>query len=103
MKVVVMGDSDTVVGFKLAGVHEVYEFDYSELSIERARNKLRELVEREDVGIILITERLAEKIGELPEVNLPIILQIPDKFGSIYGEELLKEIVRRAIGVEIKR
>ncbi|MFA4646913.1 V-type ATP synthase subunit F [Pyrococcus kukulkanii] len=103
MKIVVMGDEDTVVGFKLAGVHEAYEFDLSDLSIERARNKLKELVERDDIGVILITERLAEKIGELPEVNLPIILQIPDKFGSIYGEELLKEIVRRAIGVEIKR
>ncbi|BAA31103.1 V-type ATP synthase subunit F [Pyrococcus horikoshii] len=103
MKVVIMGDSDTVVGFRLAGIHEAYEFDLSELSIERARNKLKELVERDDVGIILITERLAQKIGELPQVNLPIILQIPDKFGSIYGEELLREIVRRAVGIEVKR
>lgn len=61
MKVVIMGDSDTVVGFRLAGIHEAYEFDLSELSIERARNKLKELVERDDVGIILITERLAQK------------------------------------------
>ncbi|CAB50667.1 V-type ATP synthase subunit F [Pyrococcus abyssi] len=103
MKVVVMGDSDTVTGFRLAGVHEAYEFDFSELSIERARNKLKELVERDDVGIILITERLAQRIGDLPQVNLPIILQIPDKFGSIYGEELLREIVRKAVGIEIKR
>ncbi|AEC51751.1 V-type ATP synthase subunit F [Pyrococcus sp. NA2] len=103
MKIVVMGDPDTVTGFRLAGIHEAYEFDFSDLSIERARNKLRELIERDDIGIILITERLAQKIGEIPQVNLPIILQIPDKFGSIYGEELLREIVRKAVGIEIRR
>ncbi|AAL80305.1 V-type ATP synthase subunit F [Pyrococcus furiosus DSM 3638] len=103
MKIVVMGDSDTVVGFRLAGVHEAYEYDESLESVERARNKLRELLERDDVGIILITERLAQRIGSLPEVKFPIILQIPDKFGSIYGEDILRDVVRRAIGVELKR
>lgn len=102
MKIVLMGDRDTALGFKLAGVHEVYAFEETPLETERARNKLKELIEREDVGIILITERLADRIG-LPEVTFPIILQIPDKFGSLFGEEQIKEIVRRAIGVEIKR
>ncbi|WP_048151040.1 V-type ATP synthase subunit F [Palaeococcus ferrophilus] len=102
MKIVLMGDRDTALGFKLAGVHEVYAFEETALETDRARNKLKELIEREDVGIILITERLADRIG-LPEVTFPIILQIPDKFGSLFGEEQIKEIVRRAIGVEIKR
>lgn len=102
MKIVLMGDMDTVLGFKLAGVHEAYSFGENSLETERAKNKLKELIEREDIGIILITERLAERV-EIPEVKLPIILQIPDKFGSIYGEAQLREIVRKAIGVEIKR
>ncbi|KPU64044.1 V-type ATP synthase subunit F [Thermococcus sp. MV5] len=102
MKIVVLGDKDTALGFKLAGVHETYSFGDAPLEIERVRNKLRELVEREDVGVIFITERLAQKV-EIPDVTLPIILQIPDKYGSLYGEEQLREIVRRAIGVEIKR
>lgn len=102
MKIVLMGDRDTALGFKLAGVHEVYTFKETALETDRARNKLKELIEREDIGIILITERLADRVG-LPEVTFPIILQIPDKFGSLFGEEQIKEIVRRAIGVEIKR
>lgn len=102
MKIVLMGDTDTTLGFKLAGVHETYAFGESSLETDRARNKLKELIERGDVGIILITERLAERVG-IPEVMFPIILQIPDKFGSIFGEEQLREIVRKAIGVEIKR
>ncbi|WP_324734889.1 V-type ATP synthase subunit F [Thermococcus sp. SY098] len=102
MKIVLMGDRDTALGFKLAGVHEVYSFEETPLENERAKNKLKELIEREDVGIILITERLAQRI-EIPDVAFPIILQIPDKFGSIFGEEQLREIVRKAIGVELKR
>jgi V/A-type H+-transporting ATPase subunit F len=102
MKIAVLGDRDTALGFRLAGAHEVYVFEENPLDIERLRNKLRELVERDDIGIILITERLAEKV-ELPDVKLPIILQVPDKFGSRLGEKALREIVRRAIGVELKR
>lgn len=102
MKIAVLGDSDTALAFKLAGVHEVYSFKETPLELERLRNKLRELVEREDIGIVLITERLAAKV-ELPDVRFPIILQIPDKSGSAFGEEAIREIVRRAIGVELKR
>ncbi len=102
MKIAVLGDKDTALGFKLAGAHEVYSFEDTPLEMERLRNKLKELIERGDVGIILITERFAQRI-EMPEVTLPIILQVPDKSGSKLGEEAIKEIVRRAIGVELKR
>ena len=102
MKIAVLGDKDTALGFRLAGAHEVYSFEDTPLEVERLRNKLRELIERGDVGIILITERFAQRV-EIPEVTLPIILQVPDKSGSKFGEEAIKEIVRRAIGVELKR
>ncbi|WP_297489587.1 V-type ATP synthase subunit F [Thermococcus sp.] len=102
MKVAVLGDPDTALGFKLAGAHEVYSFGDGPLEIERLRNKLGELIEAGDVGIILITEPLAQKI-EMPDVKFPIILQVPDKSGSRFGEAQLREIVRRAIGVELKR
>ncbi|HDG64259.1 V-type ATP synthase subunit F [Thermococci archaeon] len=102
MKIVVLGDKDTTLGFRLAGVHEAYSFEDTTHEMERVRNKIMELIEREDVGVILITERLAQRV-EIPDVTFPIILQIPDKYGSLYGEEQLREIVRRAIGVEIKR
>ncbi|HDZ35788.1 MAG TPA: V-type ATP synthase subunit F [Thermococcus sp.] len=102
MKIAVLGDKDTALGFRLAGAHEVYSFEDTPLDMERLRNKLKELVERDDIGIILITERFVQKI-ELPDVTFPIILQVPDKSGSRLGEEAIKEIVRRAIGVELKR
>jgi len=102
MKIAVLGDRDTALGFRLAGAHEVYAFEDSPLDMERLGNKLKELVERGDIGIILITERFAQRV-EIPDVTVPIILQVPDKSGSRFGEEALRRIVRRAIGVELKR
>ncbi|WP_297549960.1 V-type ATP synthase subunit F [Thermococcus sp.] len=102
MKIAVLGDRDTALGFRLAGVHEVYSFEDTPVEMERLKNKLNELIERGDIGIILITERFAQRI-ELPDVTIPIILQVPDKSGSKFGEEALRQIVRRAIGVELKR
>ncbi len=102
MKIAVLGDRDTALGFRLAGVHEVHSFDTTPLEIKRLKNKIDELIEREDIGIILITEGLAQRI-EIPDVTFPIILQVPDRSGTNYGEESIKEIVRRAIGVELKR
>ncbi|NJE79681.1 V-type ATP synthase subunit F, partial [Thermococcus sp. GR4] len=84
MKIAVLGDRDTALGFKLAGAHEVYAFEDSPLEMERLRNKLKELIERGDVGIILITERFAQRI-EIPDVTIPIILQVPDRSGSKFG------------------
>ena len=102
MKIAVLGDRDTALGFRLAGVHEVYSFEDTPVEMERLKNKLNELIGRGDIGIILITERFAQRI-ELPDVTIPIILQVPDKSGSKFGEEALRQIVRRAIGVELKR
>ncbi|NPA47425.1 MAG: V-type ATP synthase subunit F [Thermococci archaeon] len=98
MKIAVVGDTDTVLGFKLAGVHETFEVS----SPSEAREVLNELVGREDIALILITDSLASEL-ELPDVRLPIILTVPDRWSEGKGEARLMEIVRRAIGVEIKR
>ncbi len=98
VKIAVIGDGDTVLGFRLAGVHEAFEA-YSPSEAEKILSKL---LEREDVALILITDSLASGM-KLPDVRFPIILTVPDRKSEGKGEERLMEIVRRAIGVEIKR
>ncbi|RLF86593.1 V-type ATP synthase subunit F, partial [Thermococci archaeon] len=39
MKIVVLGDKDTTLGFRLAGVHEAYSFEDATHEVERVRNK----------------------------------------------------------------
>ena len=104
MKVVVIGDSTTVTGFKLAGIKQGYVVE----SIESARKALNEAALNPEVGLIIITERLAQEfrkdISYLTEGKItPLIVEIPDKFGPIEEKvDPIKELVKKAVGVEIK-
>ncbi len=98
MKIAVIGDSDTVLGFRLAGVHETFEVS----SPSEAREVLEGLLNRNDVALVLIADSLASGL-ELTGVRFPIVLRVPDRKSKGGGEAQLMEIVRRAIGIEIKR
>lgn len=59
-----------------------------------------------DYRIIFLTEELARALGEFlkrfDEEPYPVILSIPSRNGSTgYGEELLKNAMERALGVDI--
>ncbi|MHC1610620.1 MAG: V-type ATP synthase subunit F [Candidatus Methanospirareceae archaeon] len=107
--VAVIGDPETVTGFRLAGVREVYEYSSGEgEDIPRVLDK----VAREGVPIILINERFAaerrtrEKIREINAKKkgvVPIILEIPDKKGPMEKEiDEIGLLIRRAVGVAVR-
>ncbi|RDE16490.1 MAG: V-type ATP synthase subunit F [Candidatus Thorarchaeota archaeon] len=101
-KIAVIGDRDTVIGFRMVGVSE----GSMPKSPEETRRKLLEYFRNPRMGLILITERLAstveDTIIELSQAPVPVILLIPDRLGSTGTHEtVLKELIRRAVGVEI--
>ena len=57
MELVVIGDENTRTGFKLAGVSRTY-------SGEEVKTQLREILQDDTIGMILITERYAEENRE---------------------------------------
>ncbi|MGB9812846.1 MAG: V-type ATP synthase subunit F [Thermovenabulum sp.] len=102
MRMFVISDSsDTITGFRLAGIEGKY--------IEESQEVLKEidkLKNDEDIGIILITESLAQNIkNELSAMKLskdfPIILEVPDRHGSIRPKDFLTRYIKEAIGVKI--
>lgn len=107
--VAVIGDPDTAAGFRLAGVKEVYEYGTEE---EEDIGRLLDKVTKEEIAIILINERFAanertrEKIREINAKKkgvVPIILEIPDKKGSMEKEfDEIARLIRRAVGVAVK-
>lgn len=103
MKIGVVGDSTTVTGFRLAGVKDAYEVEAG-----RAAGVLKELFKDENIGLIIISERIAEQIrrdiDRLTEGKVtPLIVEIPDKKGAIEKKiDPIKELIKRAVGVEIK-
>ena len=101
-KIVVIGDHDTVTGFQMAGVKDGYVSN----SPEETRTTLIKHFRDPNTGLIIITESLARPVEstiiELSEAPIPVILLIPDRTGSrgTY-EAVLKELIRRAVGIEI--
>jgi len=103
MKIAALCDKDTAVGLQLAGIKETYVSD------KDTRNLWSEISEREDIGIVFITEKVAEELQrELKDFrlrnNIPIILEIPDKKGRIKEHmDFVSHLIKKAVGVEISK
>lgn len=102
MKAYLISDNvDTQVGMRLAGISGVvlHERDAVLAAIDDA-------VKDRDVGIILITEKVAEmvrdRVNEMKlKVGIPLIVEVPDRHGSIHGEDRITKYIKEAIGVKI--
>lgn len=103
MELVVIGDEDTRTGFKLAGVTRTYSGD-------EAKSHLEELLLDSAIGIIMISEKCAEKNRDVLNRTRkerkrlhPIIVEIPDNSGPIKREvDPLQALIRRALGAQIQ-
>jgi len=102
MKVFMLSDNThTLTGMRLSGVEGVVVHEREDILKELAKVK-----EKRDVGILLITELLAERVQ--PELNkmklslsLPIIVEIPDRHGTRRPPDFLTRYIRESIGLKI--
>ncbi|MGI6460234.1 MAG: V-type ATP synthase subunit F [Candidatus Hydrogenedentales bacterium] len=97
----VIGDDQTVLGFRLVGV---------EGRVASGRDQmlaaLNEALGRREIGLIVVSERLAGEIRDeidarLSDAGFPLILEVPDAQGPLPGQPGLAEIVRKAVGVNL--
>ena len=103
-KLVVLTDSDTADGFRLAGV-DVIVAD----SPEMARAPLVSLLDDDSTGIIAVSERLMAAIDEriqkkIDSIYRPIVVSLPIREKLEMGEDhraYLSRLIRRAIGFDI--
>lgn len=99
-KIAVLGDKDSILGFKTLGVDT-----FPVTGPEEALNVLKRLA-AEKCGVIFITEALARDLGEaLAELGrrfLPAVVLIPDSKGTLgLGMQIIKQNVEKAIGADI--
>jgi V/A-type H+-transporting ATPase subunit F len=97
----VIGDEDTVLGFRYAGVSgEVVT------NTEEARQAFsRAAAERRD-RILVLTDVIAETIrGEVNAVRAaaawPLVVEVPGPTGPMAGKQTLLELIQEAVGVRI--
>ena len=101
MKFYVIGDRDTVLGFQLVGIDgKVAE------NADEARASLETAFQMKDLGIIVISERIAEKIRSsvdryVYKTTFPLIIEIPDRLGPIERKKSIRQLIREAVGVHL--
>lgn len=99
-KIAVVGDRESILGFSAIGI-DIYPA-YEEDDIKQIIPKLIE----DNYAIIYITENVSIKaeryLEKLQKNEIPAIITIPSNSGSInYGEQKIKNMVQKAVGIEI--
>lgn len=106
MKIHVIGDRDTVIGFRLLGIDgTVIDNIDSEESITQIKDVIKEF-QKMDHGLIIINEKIADKFEK---IILPIrmgneniiFIEIPDRFGTKKPQLSLNYIMKKVVGMKI--
>lgn len=100
-KIGVIGDRDSVLGFKAVGLSVFPCHDSGE-----AKKMLQRLVKEDDYAIVYITEGLCrdltEELDGYKDLRTPAIIPIPGMDGSYgIGISSVKKSVERAVGADI--
>lgn len=99
-KIAVLGDRDSVLGFKALGLDAFFVEGSDE-----ARHTLHKLA-HDDYAIVYITEQLASlipaDIARYKTETTPAVILIPGKTGSLgLGAQALQTAIERAVGADI--
>jgi V/A-type H+-transporting ATPase subunit F len=101
MKYFIIGDEDAVLGFSMVGVKGRTVSNRNE-----AESAFQEAISDQEVGIVIITERVAELIRYVVDKyvftsQFPLIVEIPDRHGKVIGKAGIREMVNAAIGIKL--
>lgn len=101
MKFKLVSDShDALTGMRLAGIEGVFV-----KTAQEAQTEINKCVDDESIGIVLVTERLAESCAELIDSiklgkSRPLIVTVPHSKNAQVEDNIMR-CVREAIGIKI--
>ncbi len=102
MKSFLISDNrDTWVGMRLTGINGILVRDR-----ENALTAIKDAMKNEEIGILILTERVVDMIKEeVMEYKLkcktPLIIEIPDRRGTIREGDAITNYIRNSIGIRI--
>lgn len=102
MKAFIVSDNhDTLVGMRLAGIQGRLVH-----TGEDAFEVIEEILRQKDIAILAITEKAAAMIPDTMQTlrergDLPLVVEVPDRFGTNRGPDFLTRYVQEAIGVKM--
>lgn len=103
MDVVVIGEQNTITGFRLAGIKRTY-------LPEAGKDHLKNILAEDGIGVLILTERFAaDNRKEIEDHQAskrvtPIIVEVPDIDGPVERDiDPIRELIRRAIGADVSK
>lgn len=92
---------ETRVGMRLAGIDGVIVHEREEVLRE-----IRSALKDKEIGIIILTEQVAEgardDVNRLKiEMSTPLIIEIPDRHGSIRDKDRITRYIKESIGIKM--
>ena len=96
VKIAVVGGSEFIVGFQLAGIKDTIEVtkDYF--------NQLRNLKNKKEIGIAVVEEKIMESLEPYQRLEIeasvePVFIPISTKV----EQDSLKKLIKKSIGVDL--
>jgi len=102
MKSFLISDNrDTWVGMRLTGINGILVRDR-----ENALKAIKDAMEDKEIGILILTERVVdmatEEVMELKlKCKTPLIVEIPDRRGTIREGDTITNYIRNSIGIRM--
>ncbi|MBO7434695.1 V-type ATP synthase subunit F [bacterium] len=100
MKIKIVGDIITVRGFGFAGIDGVVV-----QTAQEAKEAIRSMLTDEDVGLILVAQGIANKLGGEFDAyrfrkHLPLIMSVEDSTGEKAAEDIMA-VVQKSLGLKL--
>jgi len=96
VKIAVVGGSEFVVGFQLAGIKDVIEAqsDYF--------NELKNLKNKKEIGIVVVDEKIMEKLEQHQRFDIessvePVFIPV----STTSEQDSLRKLIKKSIGVDL--
>src|SRR5436309_6912 len=98
-----MADKETAIYFKLGGVKNRWVVK----SEDEAVKTFEDIKNKQTVSLVIVTDTvfdwIKDKLGQgKKEIELPLVVSIPTRRGGKSQVDLLAELIKRTVGVEIR-
>lgn len=102
-KIGVMADKETAIYFNLGGVKNSWVVK----SEDDAVKTFEDIKTKQTVSLVIVTDTvfdwIKDKVGQgKKEIELPLVVSIPTRRGGKPQVDLLAELIKRTVGVEIR-
>ena len=96
LKLAVIGGNEFIVGFQLAGIRDTIEVTSNYF------NELKELKNKKDIGIVVVDEKIMEKLEPYQRLEIesdvePVFIPLSTKS----EQDSLKKLIKKSIGVDL--